>query len=316
VLAEKQATEPSKEKPDMFPSPIRRLVRASRKYEPTWRYAYNLMPTLNQRFHQHPLAGEAARVLSDLDRNGIAVTSVEALLSGSKSYTELVAAVRQLQGEKAAEIASARASAAEDTTIGKKTFLLEYLGRKPLLEPAGVFARFALQSPILDIANAYLGMYTRMRYYNIWHTFATTSKPRESQLWHRDREDLYIVKVFLYLNDVDLGAGPFTYAPGTHRKGPIQQDPAYFTEGGVKRTEDQQMATVVSQDKWITAVGRAGSIVFADTNGYHRGGLARTSDRIVYTCMFTSPTSQSEEFFIRPEYRAAADRDAAAFALR
>ena len=74
------------------------------------------------------------------------------------------------------------------------------------------FTRLAVKSPLLQIANAYLGMYTRLRYYNIWHTFATRSKPRESQLWHRDREDLYILKVFIYLRDVDLGAGPFTYA--------------------------------------------------------------------------------------------------------
>lgn len=300
----------------MIPQPIRRLARQGRKHELTWRYGFNLVPSLSHRMRRQPLSGEAARVLEELNRSGIAITSVDALMGQSACYTDLTAAVERLQQDRAAEIAEARTHATDDTAIGKKTFLMEYLGRNPVLEPGSVYARFALSSPVLDISNAYLGMYSRMRYYNVWHTFASASKARESQLWHRDREDLYIVKVFLYLNDVDLGAGPFTYAPGTHRKGPIQQEPESHLEGGkVKRTVDEQMAAVVPQNEWVTAVGRKGTIVFADTNGYHRGGLARESDRVMYTCMYTSQASESEEFFVRSLPLPARTNDAPSFAL-
>lgn len=295
--------------------PIRRLARAARKYELTWRYGYNLGPTINHQRQEPPLRGEAARILDDLNRDGIAVSSVEALLGPDSPYSDLRRCVEELQMKKGIEIELARASASDESTIGKKTFLLEYLGQHPVLDPESAYAGIAVKTPLLQIANAYLGMYTRLRYYNIWHTFATQSKPRESQLWHRDREDLYILKVFVYLKDADLGAGPFTYARGTHRKGAVRTEPAYFLEGKVKRTEDSQMAAVVPKDLWKVATGPAGTIVLADTYGYHRGGLARTSDRIMYTCMYTSRASESAEFFVRPTHPSPSESDAVSFAL-
>jgi hypothetical protein len=298
----------------MIPTPIRRLARASRKFELTWRYGFNLGPSLHHRVRRPTLGTEGERVLRDLNRDGIAVTTVDALLGGSPLFPELVETVDGIQRERAAEIEAARAGA-NDPAIGKKTFLLEYLGRNPALDADSIHARLALQTPLLDLANAYLGMYSRLRYYNVWHTFASTAKARESQLWHRDREDLYIVKVFLYLNDVDLGAGPFTYAPGSHRKGRLRTEPAFHLEGRVKRTVDDQMAAVVPRDRWVTATGARGTIVLADTNGYHRGGLAREHDRVMYTCMYTSQASQSEEFFVRPASPPPRSGDPRAFAL-
>jgi hypothetical protein len=244
-------------------------------------------------------------VLDTLRRDGIAVTTVDRLcgdaaLAPGGAFAALAAAAEDTARERADEITAARARAADDATIGAKTFMLEYLGRNPVLDPASAYARFALQRPVLDVANGYLGMLSRLRYYNVWHTFASTAKARESQLWHRDREDLYIVKMFVYLDDVDEGAGPFTYARGTHRFGPTQGDPEYFLEGKVKRTSDEQMAALVPRDRWLLGTGARGTVIFADTNGYHKGGHARSSDRLMYTCMFTSQASQSEEFMVRP----------------
>jgi hypothetical protein len=86
-------------------------------------------------------------------------------------------------------------------------------------------------------------------------------------------------------------------------------------EGKVKRTEDAQMAAVVPQNRWKVATGSAGTIVFADTHGYHRGGLARTSDRVMYTSMYTSRASESAEFFVRRSPPDSAAKDAVSFAL-
>jgi ectoine hydroxylase-related dioxygenase (phytanoyl-CoA dioxygenase family) len=37
--------------------------------------------------------------------------------------------------------------------------------------------------------------------------------------WHRDYNDQHLVKVFVYLVDVDEGTGPFEYVPGSARGG-------------------------------------------------------------------------------------------------
>jgi hypothetical protein len=41
--------------------------------------------------------------------------------------------------------------------------------------------------------------------------------------------------------------------------------------------------------------------VLADTRGYHKRGLARERDRLLYTCMYTSQASQSQELLTRAE---------------
>jgi hypothetical protein len=280
-----------------YPMALRRKIAyAGRHFTPTWRYGFNLKSTLSYRLDRAAPTGEAARVLADLNRDGVAVTSVAQLLGDNSCLHEMDAAVKQLQDGWAERIAAERAKADEYSTA-RKTFLFELLGNRPRLDPASVYARFALQPEILQVANSYFGMYTRLRYYNVWHTLRTRTPARESQLWHRDREDHMILKLFVYFSDVDDGAGPFTYAPGTHRKGAVQRDPECFIENGVRRTTDEQMAALVPGKQWIKAIGPKSTILFADTAGYHKGGLARERDRLMYTCMFTSPTSQSPELF-------------------
>lgn len=297
----------------MAATALRKFARAGRHFGPTWRCVYNLGPSLAYWFGKRPLSAEASQVLTDLNRDGVAITSVEALLGESACYEELCAAIGCLQGVLSEQITTARVGA---SSAGKKTFILEYLGNNPVLDPDGIYARFALQDSILQIANAYLGMYTRLRYFNVWHTFPTEAQARESQLWHRDREDRYILKMFLYMSDVDDGAGPLTYAAGSHAKGRMRREPAYFLESdGVKRTDDAQMAEVSPPENWVKATGRRGTIVFADTHGYHKGGLARERDRLMYLCMFTSPASESQELLKRSMRIAAPPERKRAFAL-
>lgn len=280
----------------------KRLAYAGRHFTPTWRYGFNLKATLayrRERSSMPELSDAAARVLDDLNRTGIAITTVDRLPGVSDSFIELSEAIESLEKEWAERIEHSRAEA-DDHLIGRKTFILELLGRRPRLDSQSTFARFALQREILSIANSYFGMFTQLRYYNVWHTLTTTSPPRESQLWHHDREDHLILKLFVYYTDVDDGAGAITYAPGTHRKGSVRKTPESFIENGVRRCMDEQLAKVVPKEKWISGAGPKGVMVFADTRGYHKGGLARTNERIMFTCMFTSPTAQVADLFDRP----------------
>jgi Phytanoyl-CoA dioxygenase (PhyH) len=160
---------------------------------------------------------------------------------------------------------------------------------------------------------------TKLRYYNAWHNVPTHAPPRESQLWHRDPEDRCILKMFVHLTDVDEGAGPLSYAPGTHSLGTVKTkvQSQVFKEGRsyVYRSNDTQMNEVVPKNQWITAVGSKGTVVFVDTRGYHKGGFSVERERILYTCMFCSKASTCVDLFKRehvlPRY---ADR-AVAFAI-
>lgn len=279
---------------------FRRIASRGRRNEILWRYAFNLVPTVNYRLrHFANLNDEQRDVIRQLDQNGIAITSVERCGNALRNFEELANCVDRLLDDRSEELDALKRRAQGDGAIGEKTFNVELLGSPLQFDPDCVYAKFALQDFIQGIANAYLGMCAELRYYNVWKTFATSTEARESQLWHFDREDNYILKAFLYLDDVSEGAGPFTYAPGTHRKGRRWNlQPEFFFEDNVKRSSDQQMSKVVSENEWVRATGRKGTLIFADTRGFHKGGEARDKDRLMYTCMYTSPASQSKRLLM------------------
>jgi hypothetical protein len=249
-----------------------------------------------------------------LKRDGIAITSVDELSGSHSLFDELQTAVWNYETALAKEIEASRANASLQDRA--KSYVLALLGPVPTLDPSDIFVRFALQLDVLAIANSYFGMLTKLRSYNVWHNFPTHAPPRESQLWHCDPEDRCILKMFVYLTDVDEGAGPLSFAPGTHSLGTVKTavQSKVFKEGRtyVHRSDDTQINEVVPRKQWITAVGSKGTVVFADTRGYHKGGFAVERERILYTCMFTSKASTYPEMFERehalPKY---ADRSVA-----
>jgi Phytanoyl-CoA dioxygenase (PhyH) len=282
-------------------SKVRSIIKSVKKTDLVWRYGYNLSPTIDYRFkNKNQLSGVEAKIVDTLNSDGIAVTSVEELFEDGSEFQKLDSATNEMLESRSDEIDNLK-SMVNDPTIGNKTFNLEMLGSELIFDPENIFARFALSKRLLNIANSYFQMYAKLRYYNVWKTFASQSEARESQLWHFDREDNYILKLFLYLDDVDEGAGPFTYAPGSHRKGRFRSiEPEFFMEGGVRRTNDEQMNAVFPKEKWKKGTGKKGTVIFADTRGFHKGGEARTKDRLMYTCMYTSQASESMELLKIP----------------
>lgn len=280
----------------------RTALRSLKKSRFVWRYISNFASTLRYAAGVNgKLTDLESRLVAQLNENGFAVTSIEDLITDFH-IDELQHSVSELLKRMTNETSKLRISAGKTGPIGSKTFNLEMLGSELTFDPTDVFARFALNDSFLRVANAYFKMVSKLRYYNVWYTAASNTTARESQLWHFDREDNYIIKVFLYLDDVDEGTGPFTYAPGTHKKGRFRLlSPEFFDEGGVKRTTDQQMGAVYPRSDWKTCTGRKGTLIFADTRGYHKGGEARTSDRLMYTCMYTSPASESKRLIRFPE---------------
>lgn len=266
--------------------------RFGKQHELTWRYVLNLGPTAAYAMSGVAATGEAARVVHDLNRDGVAITSAEALLGKDSCYADL-ARETEAGFEKCAEaMAEARADADRNSGGKQKPFMYFLLGQEPKIDPRSVYARFALQAPITAVVNQYMGMYCSLCTYNVWYNFVTKGPATQSQLWHRDPEDRYILKMFMCLSDVDDGAGPFTYAPGTHQKGTSRQLPPYLHKDGMTpRSDDSQMATVVPPERWVTCKGKKGTIIFADTRGYHKGGLVRQTDRILYIAEYLSSAS-------------------------
>ena len=267
----------------------------------TWRYIANLSPSLEHQRLCRPLPPPHQGLLENLRRDGIAIISMNEFMGDSPLYSELERAVWEYEDKMAEEIRRLRA---KEVAPGRtKDYVVSLLGTFPTLNPSDIFVRFALQPSLVAIANSYFNMLTKLRYYNVWHNFAAHDPPKASQLWHRDPEDRAVLKMFVYLTDVDKNSGPLSYVPGTHLYGSIKKlAPSTFHKEGrvyVRRSNDDQMSRLVPESRWFTATVPKRTVVLADTTGYHKGGWVRQGERILYTCMFASRASTSPEIFRR-----------------
>jgi hypothetical protein len=241
------------------------------------------------------LSSTVAATVATLDRDGLAILPVETLVDPAltRALTDEVAA-REVEAND--QIAMARRGS---PTHYKERYRYSLLGLTPPWDASSAFARFAGSAGISQVANAYYRLEAQLRYYNVWRTFPVTDPPSDSQLWHRDQDDRFILKVFLYLSDVGHDAGPLTYIPGSHKKGRVRVQPEAFKEPGHSnwRTRDDQMERVLPRSRWREATGAAGTLVFVDTTGFHKGGFSTTQERNVFTCMFTSPLAEDGDLF-------------------
>jgi hypothetical protein len=150
--------------------------------------------------------------------------------------------------------------------------------------------QLALQPAILNIVNGYFGVMARLFHLDVWKTIPLSHhRPLTgSQRWHRDPEDLKLVKVFFYLTDVDETAGPLHYIKYS-RVGDRYGDlwPQKLPYGSVAPADEVEVKTPRSD--WVVCAAPAGTFIFADTTGLHMGGRASEGERIFATWGFASP---------------------------
>ena len=104
--------------------------------------------------------------------------------------------------------------------------------------------------------------------------------------WHVDAEDHRMFKVIMYLNDVAPGGGPFNYIS---RRETV--DAVHKLNYGSGFVADDTVASVVPRDRWLEALGKSRSAVFADTcKVFHRAQPPTKVERYSITFSWTSTT--------------------------
>jgi hypothetical protein len=270
---------------------LRRLEQRARwDNEPIWRYVLNAPATVAYRRSRPQLRPEASRVLSDLKRDGVAVSSLEALTGDPALLGRLQQTAwdmeRALAASKPALVGGGPAPA-------PKPFLVELLDpHRPEVAPDSLLATTALNSQLKGIADSYFGLETRVNDINVWRNLPRGEAPSSSQLWHRDiKTDRVMVKAFVYLEDVTPVSGPFSYAVGTHPAGDadVDLDIEAFFDGINDRIAEERAAELHRREQAFT--GAAGTVLFADMAGYHRGGFATASSRFLMQIRYASLAS-------------------------
>tara|TARA_A100001015_G_scaffold224297_1_gene252882 strand:- start:1389 stop:2186 length:798 start_codon:yes stop_codon:yes gene_type:complete len=110
------------------------------------------------------------------------------------------------------------------------------------------------------VARAYLGVNAKIGNISAWRT-EKFQFPTNAQYFHRDFDNFKWLKIFIYLTDVKDENGPHSYIPKSHNS----KNHLRFS-----RIEDKDIANL---EKPVEIIGKAGTIIFADTLGIHKGVL-------------------------------------------
>jgi hypothetical protein len=145
---------------------------------------------------------------------------------------------------------------------------------------------------MLDVANAYLRMWSKLEYIDVWYSVpqAASSERVSSQRWHRDYNDKHLLKAFLYLVDVDEDMGPFQYVPGSQPGGPYADAWAWTPLGQNYPTEEELEERIPTSAVHAFVAPKA-TLIFCNTAGFHRGGFSTTDPRVLATVTYSSPAS-------------------------
>ncbi|HAX88785.1 MAG TPA: phytanoyl-CoA dioxygenase [Cyanobacteria bacterium UBA11370] len=131
---------------------------------------------------------------------------------------------------------------------------------------------WGLEERLLNIVESYLGVPVAYRGVFFQRDLANGQNV-STRLWHKDPEDYRIVKILVYLNDVNENGGPFEYIPRYLNPQPFRLRYQLFFS-------DSEMARLVPKSEWVSCTGTAETVIFFDPhNIFHRGKLPTGSDR-------------------------------------
>jgi Phytanoyl-CoA dioxygenase (PhyH) len=234
-----------------------------------------------------PAIGERDRRISDaLKKEGVYVTTLEELGLGStanllhKAYSQL--------------------SRMEGTNSGK-------LGRKlPQIHTVTDLPEFSVwgrEQKLLNIAENYIGLPVAFQGVHLRKDFDNQNQ-FGTLLWHKDSEDRRMVKIIIYLTDVEEKHGPFEYIP-------VSKTSLYswdycriyykLWKSGHVGIDDAQLKEIIPETDWKSCPGPAGTVIFTDP--------IRTEERAALFFVYTANPPKRPELctqywdntFARPE---------------
>jgi hypothetical protein len=215
--------------------------------------------------------------IESLNRDGYAICRFEEIFGDRTLFDEASEHVQRLY--------EARPQTSGAAAGSKETYLIKLAsGQFDIGHP---FVRIALDPRVLNIANGYLRLRSTLRALELWYTHPSPGQAVQTQLWHRDADDVMNVKLFVYFSDVTKAAGPLTVAPRTHPLGDRRRIPPHDVD---RRSSDEQMAQVVSPDEWRVLAGPPGTVVLADTCGYHKQLKPESGERLKLVAQYVSGT--------------------------
>ncbi|MCC5637491.1 phytanoyl-CoA dioxygenase family protein [Nostoc sp. CHAB 5844] len=233
-------------------------------------------------------------IVETLKREGAYVTSLTDL--GLKSTSEMLQATdHQLD----------RMAATNNSHLAKRLPQIYTVTDVP------EFFNWGQENRLLKIIENYLGLPVAFHGVHLRKDF-----PNEHQfgtlLWHKDSEDRKLVKVIVYLHDVEEKHGPFEYIPVSLTSFPNLNSYRVnykLWQSGYLGINNEQLQKIIPKSAWKSCTGRAGTVVIADSRTALHHGTLRTETRSALFFVYTANppkrpelcTQYWDDTFTKPE---------------
>ena len=133
---------------------------------------------------------------------------------------------------------------------------------------------------VLSTASLYFNSPFKLDYASVWWSFKNTAEVKEkTQSFHRDLDSFNLLKFFIYLTDVDENSGSNQYLMYSHAE--------KYNQKISRKTISEKELDETSKKKIFTFAGKSGSVIAANTFGFHRGKTPTTNDRLMLVLAFS-----------------------------
>jgi len=251
---------------------FRRLLNFPRRIMSKLRYRHLILSS--------PDAGEIESIVHDLKENGCAISHISNFSQVPK-IDDLQKEFSELMSKHNPNTFKNRSKKYIERLVDDN-YDFKAFRDKP-------FSQYVTHPSLALVAEGYLGLVPKLSSFKIWRShFTGEVKRNASQNWHRDYNEYMMLRVFLYLNEVDEHNGAGEYIKDSHYLGNSYNILEYSEESGTYAS-DQEISDNFSQESIFIARGEPGTIIFLDTAGLHRGGYhPRPGERRVALITFST----------------------------
>jgi hypothetical protein len=246
---------------------------------------------INRHKNNLPILSDADReIVNNLKRSGIHITTLESL--NFPRSIEMIAEANKLVDE-LKDISLLPSNRKSSSIVASSEQLIKY---KELFD-------WGLNQRLLNIIENFIEMPVGYDGLRVFLNIAN-KKHSEAKTWHKDREDRKIIKILIYLNDVDKNDGPFEYL-SADLDGKVNKSIARKYRG-LSNSQIQRKLEDYKPKDITTVTGKALTILFANTARYHRGKPPTQSNRATIMFSYFSRTPW-HPFFCQRNLRSSYD---------
>jgi hypothetical protein len=215
-------------------------------------------------------------LVARMKEEGVVITSLEEL--AIPSTYQLLDAIKNIMPKLQKNVPS-----------HEKEFVF-HASSQQIMEYPEIFL-WGLEQRLLNIVENYFGF--PVAYHGVYFRRDITNElEKGSRLWHIDKDARRVMKIIIYLNDIDENQGPFQYISQSltsHIADSLKYVCGYIL--------DKTMQEVISSENYKSCLGSMGTVVFAATDSiFHRGKIPVTSDRFTLFFDYT-PRSKKHSFY-------------------